>query len=59
MYSSTLFLTSALDTVGGYPREREPVFIAHEADSNPGPVWMGAQNIPQRNSIPGSSSESL
>ena len=28
-----------------YPRERDPIPIAQEAEWAPGPVWMGAKNL--------------
>ena len=54
MYSSTLSLTSALD-VGGWSTPRpgrftpgkNPVPIVQEAGCAPGPVWTGAENLPQ------------
>jgi hypothetical protein len=49
MCSSTLYLTSGLDGMGGqrhaqplYPRERH---IVQEAGWAPGPVWTGAENL--------------
>jgi hypothetical protein len=52
-YSSTLFLTSALDGVGGQrhvpppalPPEEDPVPIVWEAGRTPGPVWKGTENL--------------
>jgi hypothetical protein len=64
-YSSTLFLTSALEGGGGVsvtPRphltpRKEPVPILQEAGWASGPVWTGAENLtPHRDSIPGPSS---
>ena len=51
-YSSTLYLTSALDGGGAfnatprplYSREREPVPIVQEVGWAPEPVWTGAEN---------------
>jgi len=52
MYSSTLSLTSALDSVGGQRHtpavlspDRDPVPIVQEARWAPGTVWMGAENL--------------
>jgi hypothetical protein len=52
IYSSTLFLTSALD-VGGWSTPRpgrfapgnDPVSIVQDAGWAPGPVWAGAENL--------------
>jgi hypothetical protein len=58
------FLTTALEGVEGsasrrdrsLPPGKDPLPIAQEAVSAPGPVWTGAQNLaPHRDSIPGPS----
>ena len=52
-YSSTLYLTSVLDGMGGQrrapaalpSREKDPVPIVQEAVWVPGPVWTAAENL--------------
>ena len=44
MYSSTLFLTSALEGGPPYPRER-PGPITQAAGWASGPVWTGVANL--------------
>ena len=63
MFSSTLYLTSALDgggwstpRPGRFTPEKDPVPIVREAGRAPGPVWTDAENIaPHRDSSPGPS----
>ena len=62
-YSSTLYLTSALDggrrstpPSGRLTASNNPVPILQEAGWAPEPVWKGEKNRPHRDEIPGTSS---
>jgi hypothetical protein len=53
-------MTLALDGVGGqrhapaaFTSGKDPLPIVQEAGWAPGPVWTGAENSPNRDSIPG------